>query len=117
VAQREKKQSGDLPDIGSLLPRGRIKNEGPWIATVDVGATIMGLNRKYIEETWQDQQTDASARHLRAFVDEFVSRTGSNREDVLSFLGLIAGAYEKGLLVDKFDLSPERFKKLCNIPK
>jgi uncharacterized protein YktA (UPF0223 family) len=50
-------------------------------------------------------------------VDEFVSRTGSNREDVLSFLGLIAGAYEKGLLVGKFDLSPERFKKLCNNPK
>jgi len=83
----------------------------------DVGATILGLNRKYLEETWQDQQTDASARHLKTFVNEFVSRTGSNREEVISFLGLLSGAYERGLLANKFDLSPERFEKLCNNPK
>jgi hypothetical protein len=114
------KLSGDLMDMGSSMLAGiRDQRTKEQVACYcfDVGATILGLNTKYIEDTWQDQQTDASARHLKAFVDEFVSRTGSSREEVLSFLGLIAGAYEKGLLLDKFDLSPERFKKLCNIPK
>jgi hypothetical protein len=114
------KRSGDLLDIGSSLLGGlreqkaKVQVDCYWF---DVGATILGLNKKYIEETWQDQQTNASAVHLRTFVEQFVSRTGSNREEVLSFLGLLAGAYERGLLVDKFDLSPERFKKLCNNPK
>jgi len=118
--KEQEKRSGDLPDIGSLLPAGfggqktKVRADCYWF---DAGATIMGLNRKYTEDAWQDEQTNASAAHLRAFVDEFVSRTGSSREDVLSFLGLIAGAYEKELLVGKFDLSRERFEKLCNIPK
>jgi hypothetical protein len=114
------KLSGDLMDMGtSMLAsfRDQRTKEQAACYRFEVGSTILGLNRKYIEEAWQDQQTDAAARHLRAFVDEFVSRTGSNREEVLSFLGLIAGAYEGGLLGDKFDLSPERFKKLCNNPK
>jgi hypothetical protein len=114
------KQPGNLLNIGSTL-LGGLGNQKTKAKVdcycFDVGATILGLNRKYVEEAWQDQQTNASVAYLRTFVDEFVSRTGSNREDVLSFLGLIAGAYEKGLLVGKFDLSPERFKKLCNNPK
>jgi hypothetical protein len=114
------KLSGDLMDMGtSMLAsfRDQRTKEQLNCYCFDVGSTILGLNRKYIDDAWQDQQTDAADTHLKAFVDEFVSRTGSNREDVLSFLGLIAGAYEGGLLGDKLDLSPERFKKLCNIPK
>jgi hypothetical protein len=112
--------SGNLLEMGTSMfssSRAQKTKEQAACYRFDVGATILGLNRKYIEDAWQDQQTDASAAHLRVFVEEFVSRTGGNREEVLSFLGLIAGAYEGGLLGDKLDLSPERFKKLCNNPK
>jgi hypothetical protein len=114
------KLSGDLVDMGkSMLAsfRDQRTKEQLNCYCFEVGSTILGLNRKYIEDAWQDQQTDAAELHLRKFVDEFVRRTGSNREEVLSFLGLISGAYEGGLFGDGFDLSPERFKKLCSIPK
>jgi hypothetical protein len=114
-----KKQSGNSLDIGSLFglsneQKTKTQTDCYWF---DMGATILGLNRKYIEEAWQDQHTTTSAEHLKAFVEEFISQTGSNREEVLSFLGLLSGAYEKGLLLGKFDLSPQRFKELCNEPE
>jgi hypothetical protein len=118
--EKRKLPVDDVLDIGSSLISGMSDKKTKtnldcyWF---DVGATILGLNKKYIEEAWQDQQTNASAMHLRTFVEQFVSRSGSNNEDVLAFLGLLSGAYESGLLEDKFDLSPERFKKLCNNPK
>jgi len=114
--KERKTLTGGLLEMGTsmLSGSGDQKKQQAACYRFDVGATILGLNRKYIEDGWQDQQTDASVRRLKAFVDEFVSRTGSSREEVLAFLGLIAGAYEGGLLGDKFDISPEFFKKLCN---
>ena len=110
------KKTGGIMDIGASLfgwlgkASARTEEDSYWI---DVGAMILGLNKAYLKETWQDQQTDASARNLRAFVEDFVNRTGSNREEVLSFLGLLSGAYENGLLSGKYDLSPECLRKLC----
>lgn len=110
----------DILGVGSMLLGGmndqkaKVQLDCYWF---DVGATILGINSKYKEEAWHDEQTSASAANLRKFVEQFISSSGSNREEVLAFLGLIAGAYHKGLLLDKFDLSPERFKTLCNIPK
>ena len=117
---RKAKRVGVVMDIGVPLIEGLFKGnkmseeDSYWI---DVGATILGLNRKYIEDAWQDQQTNASVVDLSAFVAQFISRTGSNREEVLSFLGLLAGAYENKLLPDKFDLNPQCLKELCRIPK
>jgi predicted phosphodiesterase len=114
------KLSGGLQGIGSSVLGGlgsqktKAQIDSYWF---DMGSTILGLNRKYIEEAWQDQQTNASTKHLRNFIDEFVSRSGSNREEVISFLGLISGAYEHGAIAGKFNISPESFKKLCNNPK
>jgi hypothetical protein len=118
--KEKRKRSVDLLGIGSAMLGGlsdqktKTQVDCYWF---DVGSTIMGLNRKYVEDAWQDEQTNASVAHLRTFIEEFIMRSGSNREDVLAFLGLISGAYENGLFADKSDLSPELFKKLCNNPK
>ena len=117
---RKAKRVGVVMDIGVPLIEGLFKGnkmseeDSYWI---DVGATILGLNRKYIEDAWQDQQTNASVVDLSAFVAQFISRTGSNREEVLSFLGLLAGAYENKLLPGKCDLDPQCLKELCRVPK
>ena len=113
-------RTGGVLNVGTSFLGGlrkenmRAQEDSYWI---DVGATILGLNKKYQEEAWKDQQTDASANHLITFADQFVSRTGSNREEALSFLGLLAGAYENELLPGKCDLSPECLKKLCAVPR
>ena len=84
---------------------------------VDAGATVLGLNKRYQDDGWTDAQTQAAAAHVRQFVDQFVTRTASDRKHVLAFLGLLAGAYECGLLPGKCDFTPESIQKLCLIPK
>jgi len=113
------KLSIDVMNIGSSMLKG--SNEKKTMAQTqcynfDAGATILGLNRKYIEENWKDEQTDAAMAHLKGFMEQFINSTGTNREEVLSFLGLIAGAYEKGVLFEKLDLSPLRFEQLSMVP-
>ena len=83
---------------------------------LDVGATILGLNKKYREAGWEDKQTDASDGHLRNFVKLFVNRTGDNRDDVISCLGFLAGAYESGKLPKGCDFNQSYLKKLCDKP-
>jgi hypothetical protein len=83
---------------------------------IDVGATILGLNKTYRQAAWGDEQTEASARHMRDFVKLFVSRTGNNRDDVISYLGLLAGAYERGKVPKGCDFKLSYLKKLCNNP-
>jgi hypothetical protein len=117
--KENKKGSGNLPDIGSLIglsseQKTRVQTDCYWF---DTGATIMGLNRAYTEDAWQEAQTNASAANLSAFIEQFSRQTGSNREELLAFLGLLSGAYEKGVLLGKFDLSPQRFKELCHNPE
>jgi len=84
---------------------------------IDLGATILGLNKKYREDGWGDKQTQASARHMRDFVELLVNRTGSNRDDVVSCLGLLAGAYERGKVPKSCDFNPSYLKKLCDDPR
>jgi hypothetical protein len=84
---------------------------------IDMGATILGLNKKYREDGWKEKQTEASARHLRNFVKLFVNRTGSNRDEVISCLGFLAGAYECGKLPKGCDYNLSYMKKLCDNPK
>lgn len=101
--------------VGGLLNmKAKGKDNGYWI---DVGATILGLNKRYQHETWKDPQTEASVNHIKTFVEQFVNRTGSNRQEVIAFLGFLAGAYEKELLPGKNNFSPESLKKLCMDPK
>ncbi|MBN1818452.1 MAG: metallophosphoesterase [Sedimentisphaerales bacterium] len=113
-------ESGGLLDIGSSLLGGfrkagtKTQVDCYWM---DIGAMILGLNKKYQQEAWEERHTTASARHIRNFADRFIRRTGSDREEVLAFLGLLAGAYESELLPGKCDLSPECLKKLMAIPK
>ena len=83
---------------------------------IDVGATLLGLNKAYRDDRWGDKQTEASARHVRNFVQLFVSRTGNNRDDVISCLALLAGAYECGKLPKGCDFNRSYLKKLCNSP-
>lgn len=80
----------------------------------DIGASILGLNKKYQEDCWGEKQNEASERHLRKFVTDFVESTESNRADVIAFLGLIAGAYEEEKIPDDCDFSLSYLKKLCN---
>ncbi len=84
---------------------------------IAMGATILGLNKKYREDGWEEKQTEASARHLRNFVKLFVKRTGNNRDDVISCLGFLAGAYECGKFPKGCDFNQSYLKKLCNNPK
>jgi hypothetical protein len=83
---------------------------------IDMGAMILGLNKKYREDGWEDKQTEASDRHLRNFVKLFVNRTGNNRDDVISCLAFLAGAYECGKFPRGCDFNLSYLKKLCNNP-
>jgi predicted phosphodiesterase len=110
---------------GNLLEKGfsalGFKQKGALVLAeryrIDMGATILGLNKKYREDGWVEKQTEASARHLRNFVKVFVNRTGNNRDDVISCLGFLAGAYECGKLPKGCDFNPSYLKKLCENPK
>ena len=110
---------------GNLLDKGfsalGFKQKGAKVLgeryRIDMGATILGLNKKYREAGWLDKQTEASAGHLRNFVKLFVDRTGNNRDDVISCLGFLAGAYECGKFPRGCDFNPSYLKKLCDNPK
>jgi hypothetical protein len=112
----EEADSGGWLNVGGLFGR---KNKGMsdedryWIG---VGSMILGMNKAYRDEAWSDAQTEASESHLRDFIDRFIERTGSNRDEVISYLGLLSGAYENGLLSDKSDFSPDSLKELCTDP-
>lgn len=82
----------------------------------DTGATVLGLNKEYRKNEWSDEQTKVSCKHLKMFIDEFVKNTESKQDDVISCLGLLAGAYEKGLLPRKCDFSQECLEEICNNP-
>ena len=82
-----------------------------------MGATILGLNKKYREDLWQEKQTDASASHLRNFVKIFAESMGGNSEDIISCLGFLSGAYESGKLPSGCDFSLSYLKRLCDKPK
>ncbi len=83
---------------------------------IDVGATMLGLNKAYRRDAWGDEQTEASARHVENFVALFVSRTGNNRDDVISCLGFLAGAYESGKFPKGCDFNLDYLRKLCKKP-
>jgi 3',5'-cyclic AMP phosphodiesterase CpdA len=112
-------QSGNLLDKGfsalGFKQKGALGPEERY--RIAMGATILGLNKKYREDGWVDKQTEASTRHLRNFVKLFVKSTGNNRDDVISCLGFLAGAYECGKFPKDCDFNPSYLKKLCNNPK
>ncbi|MHC4718610.1 MAG: hypothetical protein ACYS5V_16695, partial [Planctomycetota bacterium] len=83
---------------------------------VEVGATILGINKAYRNEAWSYAQTETSEEHLRLFIDLFVDRTGTDREEVISYLGLLTGAYEIGLLSGNSDFSLKSLRRLCTDP-
>ncbi len=113
-----KLQPGNLLDKGvstlGLGPKDAMVQEERY--RIYMGATILGLNKKYREDGWKEKQTETSARHLRNFVKLFVDRTGNNRDDVISCLGFIAGAYECGKLPKGCDFNLSYLKKLYNNP-
>jgi hypothetical protein len=82
-----------------------------------MGATILGLNKKYREDLWQEKQTEASASHLRNFVKTFADSMGGNSDDIISCLGFLSGAYECGKLPSGCDFSHSYLKRLCDKPK
>jgi hypothetical protein len=111
-----KLQPGNLIDKGfSTLG---IKNKSAMTTEekyqIYMGATILGLNKMYQKEGWEDKQTEASAKHLRNFIKLFVDRIGNNRDDVISCMGFLAGAYECGKLPKGCDFDMSYLKKLCN---
>lgn len=116
----KKKKSGGLLDLpGALLsglqkPASRSGIDPYWM---DVGATVLGLNKIYQEEAWKDPETEVAVRHLKTFVEQFISRTGSDRAQVITCLGLLSGAYENQTLPGKCDFGPESMEKLCAEPK
>jgi hypothetical protein len=128
----KEEQSGDLVDVGfsALRETGNLLDKG--FSTLglgakdtmgqeekyrlDMGAMILGLNKKYRDEGWKDKQTEASAEHLRNFVKLFVERTGNNRDEVISCLGFLAGAYECGKFPMCCDFNQGYLKKLCEKP-
>jgi len=112
------KQPGNLIDAGfSILG---LKNKSTMTTEekyrIYMGFTILGLNKVYQKDGWENKQTDASAEHLRNFIKLFVSRTGNNRDDVISCMGFLAGAYECGKFPKGCDFNPDYLKKLCNNP-
>ncbi len=111
-------QRGNVLDKGvSALGLGRKSAMTPEERyRIDVGATILGLNKAYRQAAWGDEQTEASARHVTNFVELLVGRTGSSRDDVISCLGLLAGAYECGKVPEGCDFNVDYLRKLCKDP-
>lgn len=116
----ELQKSGGLMDLPNSLFAGLQKKNNKaelvrqyWI---DTGATILGLNKTYQMETWNDAQTEASVGHLQNFIHQYAERTHSDREDVISLLGLLAGAYENALIPQKNHLELENLRKICTTP-
>ncbi len=113
-----KLQPGNLIDKGfstlGLKNKSAMTTEEKY--QIYMGAAILGLNKTYQKQGWEDKQTQASAEHLRNFIKLFVNRTGNNRDDVISCLGFLAGAYEGGKFPRDFDFNPSYLKKLCNNP-
>jgi len=109
---------GNLLDKGfSTLGLGSKDAMGPEDRyRIDMGAMILGLNKKYRDSGWQDKQTEASVRHLRNFVKLFLDATGNNRDDVISCLGFLAGAYECGKFPKGCDFNLSYLQKLCDKP-
>ncbi|MHC4127548.1 MAG: hypothetical protein ACYSUA_05140 [Planctomycetota bacterium] len=102
--------------IGGMLglnKKGMSYEDRYW---VEVGATILGINKAYRNEAWSYAQTETSEEHLRLFIDLFVDRTGTDREEVISYLGLLTGAYEIGLLSGNSDFSLKSLRRLCTDP-
>jgi len=113
-----KLQPGNLIDKGfstlGLKNKSAMTTEEKY--QIYMGAAILGLNKIYQKASWEDKQTEASAEHLRNFIKLFVDRTGNNRDDVISCLGFLAGAYECGKIPRGCDFNPSYLKKLCNNP-
>ena len=117
---KQAKQSEGLLDLpGSLLaglqkkPSAADQIRQYWI---DLGAMILGLNKTYQLDAWNDEHTEASARHLQDFITQCVSRTGRDRSDIVTCLGLLAGAYETDLIPRKYSVDLQNLKKLCTNP-
>jgi len=126
--------SGDLIDAtvsttvrkpGELLDGGlSILGLKPQAATtveqryhIDVGATLLGLNKRYQEANWGHRQTQAAAAHLGDFVKLFVERCLGDRDNLLSCLAFLAGAYECGKLTRDSELNPASLKNLWDKPR
>jgi len=112
IAEYGRKHYSD-PDF-QLCLQDMIKGSGTGV-WLNVGAAILGMNKTYRENCWRDEQTEASEKHLRKFVTDFIGRTESNPDDVIAFLGLIAGAYEDEKIPDDCEFSLSCWKKLCNL--
>jgi hypothetical protein len=111
-------QPGNLLEKGfstlGLKPKDALGQEERY--GVYMGATILGLNKKYRDDGWKEKQTEASANHLKNFVKLFADSMGGNTDDVISCLGFLAGAYESGKLPSGCDFSLSYLKKLCDNP-
>jgi len=113
-----KLQPGNLIDKGfstlGLKNKSAMTTEEKY--QIYMGAAILGLNKIYQKAGWEDKQTEASAEHWRNFIKLFVDRTANDRDDVISCLGFLAGAYECGKIPRGCDFNPSYLKKLCNNP-
>jgi predicted phosphodiesterase len=111
-------QPGNLIEKGfstlGIKPKDALEQEDRY--KIYIGATILGLNKKYREDGWKEKQTQASATHLRNFVELFANQTGNNRDDIIACLGFLAGAYEGGKFPSGCDFSLSYLKKLCDKP-
>lgn len=102
------------PDMERVMNTMREKiNSGRESDWCQIGASVLGMNKKYQEDCWGEKQSEASERHLRAFISEFVTDTGSNRSEVVALLGLITGSYEKGKIPTRSGLTANSLKKIC----
>lgn len=116
---RQAQQPDGLMAIpGSLLAGLQRKNAADQVRQywIDIGATILGLNKTYQMDAWNDEHTDVSVGHLKVFITQFVADTGSDRDQVIACLGLLAGAYENGLLPRRYSVDPQNLKKLTANP-
>jgi len=114
----EKARSSDWLNIGAAIFGGGHKaltrEERYW---VDMGAMMLGLNKQYRDDVWTDEHTESSVRHLHAFAGEFTERSGMDRREVNTGLGLLGGAYEGGIITPAFNFSPSSLAKLATDPR
>lgn len=105
----------DMQSVMNNMPDRIVSDrESDWIA---VGASLLGMDKKYQQDYWTEKQSEASEKHLRAFIDKFIKDTGYNRADTVALLGLITGAYEKQKITKKTDLNNTTLNKLTKQKK
>lgn len=102
---RENRNDPNFRDAGNLDEQSH----------TEFGLSILGLNKEYLEDYWEEKHTDASWSHLSKFIQKHSKKYGE--KELKACLAFIAGAYEEEKITKDCDSNKDFLKKLCKKKK